>query len=86
VGRRKEEKDMKYSRMLVLLLAVMLMLSTLLIAVPIARGGEVSECDREDPVHIYYQGNKISNPPGPIVWTGPCTGRIVYIYRCGSVG
>jgi len=27
----------------------------------------------EDPIHIYYQGNKISEPPGPIVWTGPCT-------------
>ncbi|MEM2352499.1 MAG: hypothetical protein QXT26_08845, partial [Thermoproteota archaeon] len=76
---------MKYGRMFVLLLAVMLMLSTLLIAVPVARGEgdtvaqaaaetkEVAECDGEDPIHIYYQGNKISNPPEPIVWTGPCT-------------
>ena len=29
--------------------------------------------DEEDPVHIYYGGSEIGGPPGPIVWTGPCT-------------
>ncbi|MEM3578284.1 MAG: hypothetical protein QXX51_07555 [Candidatus Bathyarchaeia archaeon] len=50
-----------------LLLVAMLMISTTLIAIPITR------CEEEDPIHIYYQGNKISDGPGPIVWTGPCT-------------
>jgi uncharacterized repeat protein (TIGR02543 family) len=43
-----------------------MILSTMLIAVPLVR------CEDGDPVHIYYAGNKISNPDGPIVWTGPC--------------
>jgi hypothetical protein len=50
-----------------LMFVVLLMFSTILITVPIAR------CEDGDPVHIYYAGNKISNPDGPIVWTGPCT-------------
>jgi uncharacterized repeat protein (TIGR02543 family) len=49
-----------------LLFVALWMFSTILIAVPIAR------CEDGDPVHIYYAGNKISNPDGPIVWTGPC--------------
>jgi hypothetical protein len=51
----------------ILVLVAVLMFSTILVAVPIAR------CDDGDPVHIYYAGAKISNPDGPIVWTGPCT-------------
>ena len=50
-----------------LLLVAMLVFSTILIAVPLTR------CEEDDPIHIYYAGNKISDSPGPIVWTGPCT-------------
>jgi len=49
-----------------LLFVTLLMLSTILIAAPTAR------CEDGDPVHIYYAGSKISDSPGPIVWTGPC--------------
>jgi uncharacterized repeat protein (TIGR02543 family) len=49
-----------------LLFVALLMFSTILVAVPIAR------CEDGDPVHIYYAGSKISGSPGPIVWTGPC--------------
>jgi hypothetical protein len=51
-----------------MMLFAMLIFSTVLIAAPITK------CeDEEDPIHIYYDGNKISEAPGPIVWTGPCT-------------
>ena len=51
-----------------MMLFAMLIFSTVLIAAPITK------CeDEEDPIHIYYSGNKISDSPGPIVWTGPCT-------------
>jgi hypothetical protein len=49
-----------------LLFVTLLMLSTILVAAPTAR------CEDGDPVHIYYAGSKISDSPGPIVWTGPC--------------
>ena len=52
----------------ILPLLAVLMLSIMLVTIPMSR------CeDEEDPVHIYYAGNKISESPGPIVWTGPCT-------------
>jgi len=50
-----------------LVLVTLLILSTMLIAVPL------TICEDTDPVHIYYAGSKISNSPGPIVWTGPCS-------------
>jgi uncharacterized repeat protein (TIGR02543 family) len=49
-----------------LLFVTLLMLSTILVVAPTAR------CEDGDPVHIYYAGSKISDPDGPIVWTGPC--------------
>jgi len=49
-----------------LMLIALLTLSTVFIALPLIK------CEGEDPIHIYYAGNKISNPDGPIVWTGPC--------------
>jgi hypothetical protein len=50
------------------MLFAMLIFSTVLIAAPITK------CeDGEDPVHIYYSGKVISEAPGPIVWTGPCS-------------
>ena len=63
---------------IVLLLVAILMISTTFIAIPLTK------CEEEDPIHIYYdkngngiyeEGEKISNPPGPIVWTGPCTAK-----------
>lgn len=50
-----------------MVLISLLILSMTLIAVPITR------CVDEDPVHIYYDGSKISGSPGPIVYSGPCT-------------
>jgi len=51
-----------------MMLFAMLIFSTVLIAAPITK------CeDGEDPIHIYYSGSVISEAPGPIVWTGPCT-------------
>jgi hypothetical protein len=52
---------------IVLLLVAILMISTTLIAIPLTK------CEEEDPIHIYYAGSVISEAPGPIVWTGPCT-------------
>jgi hypothetical protein len=51
----------------ILPLLAILMLSIMLVTIPMSR------CeDEEDPVHICYAGNTISESPGPIVWTGPC--------------
>jgi hypothetical protein len=52
-----------------MMLFAMLIFSTVLIAAPITK----CEDGEEDPIHIYYGGSVISAPPGPIVWTGPCT-------------
>jgi len=64
--RRKGERKMK--KAVSMMLFAMLIFSTVLIAAPITK------CeDGEDPVHIYYSGKVISEAPGPIVWTGPCS-------------
>jgi len=54
------------NKVLAITLVGLMILSTMLIAVPLVR------CEDGDPVHIYYAGSKISDKDGPIVWTGPC--------------
>jgi len=57
---------MKYSRMLVLLLAAMLMFSMVVAAIPMVKGEE------EDPVRPLYNGRPYTDSPGYNFGEFPC--------------